>query len=66
MAPEREFLAGRLGAIPCGKKIKQHTHKTKQKTTSRLALNAHPDAVAEAQFCTQAKTSDEKPKDLRG
>ena len=34
--------------------------------TSQLALNAHPDAVAEAQFCTQAKTSDEKPKDLRG
>ena len=66
-APERGFLTGRLGAIPCGKKQTTHTqNKTKQNTTSQLALNAHPDAVAEAQFCTQAKTSDEKPKDLRG
>ena len=65
-APERGFHTGRLGATPYRKQNNTHTQNKTKKPPSPLALNAHPDAVAEAQFCTQTKTPDEKPKDLRG
>lgn len=64
----RGFHTGRVGATLCRKQNKIHTHtqqnKTK-KTPSPLPLNAHPDAVAEAQFCTQTKRLMRNPRSPR-